>query len=82
MNVKSFRRRFGLLVRLNRLKTDLKQSELGLIIGANRVTITNIELGVQSPSLLSFLRLCKLFEVDPMDFCPDLICTIGEIRSL
>ena len=45
-----------------RAKTGLNQSDFGRMVGASRQTISQIERGDYSPSVVLALKLAKIFE--------------------
>ncbi len=50
-----------------RAKQNLNQSELGLLVGVSRQTISMIERGDYSPSVTLALKIAKYFEVHVED---------------
>jgi DNA-binding XRE family transcriptional regulator len=48
----------------------MSQTELAKILGLQRTSITNIELGHQKPTLETIYRLCERFGLDIEEFLP------------
>lgn len=58
----------GNIIKNARLKAKLSQSELAEKIGLNEKHISNIERGVNTPILDTFLKLCDVLELSLQDF--------------
>ncbi len=54
----------GCVVRLQRLKKDLSQEDLGLLIGSNKTTIGRIERFENSSNWKYLLKVCQALEID------------------
>jgi transcriptional regulator with XRE-family HTH domain len=60
--------RVGRWIRSNRLKAGLTQQDVAHALGLTRSSISNIEAGTQSLSLVGFLRLTQELDVSPGEF--------------
>ena len=51
-----------------RLKKDVSEYEMSLVLGMNRNYIQGITSGKALPSMAQFLSICEYFEITPMQF--------------
>ena len=60
--------------RLRDLRTDvgLSQEAMAKVLGLERTSITNMELGKQRPSMYTLYRCCEYFERSLADLFPEL----------
>lgn len=50
-----------------RAKINVNQTEMGMMIGVSRQTISQIERGDYSPSIILALKIAKVFDVSVED---------------
>ncbi len=50
-------------LKVQRVKMEINQAELGKLVGVSRQTISLIERGDYNPSITLVLKLCKVFDV-------------------
>lgn len=58
-------RRVGQRIRTRRIEAGLTQQDLAQTLGLTRSSVSNIEAGTQSLSLVSFLKIAQELEVAP-----------------
>lgn len=55
-----------------RQKNHLTQSDMADVLGMERTSVTNIELGKQRPGVHVLYRCCEYFEISIADFFPSI----------
>jgi transcriptional regulator with XRE-family HTH domain len=58
-------RRVGRQIRIRRIKAGLTQQDLAQTLGLARSSVSNIEAGTQSLSLVAFLKIAQELNVSP-----------------
>ncbi len=68
---------FGQSLRYFRRLADLTQENLGLESGLTRNYISELELGLKSPSLRTIFKLCLILKVSPVELMADTLARIS-----
>lgn len=69
MNIKdsTLAKKFGMKVKIERVKRQLSQEKLAELAGLNKNSIGAIERGESSPTLDTINSLAKVFEMNPSE---------------
>lgn len=51
-----------------RIEKNVSEYQMSLDLGQNRTYIQNISLGRSLPSMSAFFKICKYFEITPVEF--------------
>jgi transcriptional regulator with XRE-family HTH domain len=68
--VEGFYEQFGSRVRKARRHIGMSQEELGYLVGLNRSSISNVELGRQRVALHMLMQFATALAVEPADLLP------------
>jgi len=68
MTRENFLQDMGLRISKKRIEKNISQRQLSLAAGKEESYMNRVELGKVNVSILAFLEICKLLEIDPKDF--------------
>ena len=73
MDKKTFQEKYGLNIKIERIRHKITQEELAEKAGCSAVHIGYIERGIKCPTMYQFLRIAKILELDLNSFFKDFV---------
>ena len=71
MNKQEFQKKYGLDIKIARIKQNITQEELAEKAGCTSVHIGYIERGLKCPTIYQFLKISRALDIDVNDFFKD-----------
>lgn len=71
MNKQEFQEKYGLELKVARVRRKLTQEQLAEKINCSAVYIGYVERGLQCPTVYQFLKIAKVLDIDIKEFFKD-----------
>jgi transcriptional regulator with XRE-family HTH domain len=68
MNKDEFKAKYGLNLKIERIKKHMTQEQLAERVDCSAVYIGYIERGLKTPTVFQFLKIAKVLDIDLNDF--------------
>lgn len=73
MNKSEFLEKYGIELKIKRVRHKMSQEELAELADCSSVHIGYIERGIKCPTVFQFLKIAKILDIDLNDFFKDFL---------